>query len=100
MVIKFRILSTGTWLNLTSIKNLSYQSLFKILQITNQVAYVTRDYQAVLPIYEDLQKNRSDRTNKRQTLYDLQVLYYLANTYFRIKTLSFRLVILIQCIQI
>jgi hypothetical protein len=73
--------------NISITKNLSYQSLFKILQITNQVAYVTRDYQAVLPFIEDAcKKIEVTEQRKDKHLYDhLQVLYYLANTYFRIK---------------
>ena len=71
-------------------KNLSYQSLFKILQITNQVAYVTRDYQAILPFIEEAcQKIEATERIKDKYLTDhLQVLYYLANTYFRIKNFA------------
>lgn len=73
--------------NISITKNLSYQSLFKILQITNKVAYVTRDYYAFLPFIEDAcQKIETTDRTKEKHLYDhLQVLYYLANTYFRIK---------------
>lgn len=73
--------------NISITKNLSYQSLFKILQITNQVAYVTRDYQVFLPFIEDTcQKiEASERTKDKYLHEHLQVLYYLANTYFRIK---------------
>jgi hypothetical protein len=73
--------------NISITKNLSYQSLFKILQITNQVAYITRDYQTVLPFIEDsCKKIEATERTKDKHLYDhLQVLYYLANTYFRIK---------------
>ncbi|SDX46217.1 hypothetical protein [Flavobacterium degerlachei] len=73
--------------NISITKSLSYQSLFKILQITNQVAYVTRDYQAILPFIEDAcKKIEATERTKDKHLYDhLQVLYYLANTYFRIK---------------
>jgi hypothetical protein len=73
--------------NISITKNLSYQSLFKILQITNQVAYVTRDYQAFLPFIEEAcQKIEATKRAKDKHLYDhLQILYYLANTYFRIK---------------
>lgn len=73
--------------NISITKNLSYQSLFKILQITNQVAYVTRDYQVFLPFIEDAcQKIEATERIKDKYLYDhLQILYYLANTYFRIK---------------
>lgn len=73
--------------NISITKNLSYQSLFKILQITNQVAYLTRDYQAFLPFIENAcQKIETTEQAKDKYLYDhLQILYYLANTYFRVK---------------
>ena len=73
--------------NISITKNLSYQSLFKILQITNQVAYVTRDYHAFLRFVEDAcQKIEATERTKDKYLHDhLQILYYLANTYFRIK---------------
>lgn len=73
--------------NISITKNLSYQSLFKILQITNQVAYITRDYHAILPFIEDAcQKIEATERTKDKYLHDhLQILYYLANTYFRIK---------------
>lgn len=68
-------------------KNLSYQSLFKILQISNQVAHITRDFHAVLPFIEEAcQKIEATERTQDKHLYDhLQILYYLANTYFRIK---------------
>ena len=73
--------------NISINENLSYQSLFKILQISNQVAHVTRDYHAILPFIEDAcQKIEAFERVQEKHLYDhLQILYYLANTYFRIK---------------
>lgn len=73
--------------NISITNNLSYYSLFKILQITNQVAYVTRNYQAILPFIEEAcQKIEASERIKDKYLFEhLQILYYLANTYFRIK---------------
>jgi len=73
--------------NISITNSLSYQSLFKILQISNQVAHVTRDYHAVLPFVEDACKKikASEHTTDKYLYHHLQVLYYLANTYFRIK---------------
>lgn len=73
--------------NISITKNLSYQSLFKILQISNQVAHITRDFHAVLPFIEEAcQKIDASKRTQNKYLYDhLQVLYYLSNTYFRIK---------------
>lgn len=68
-------------------ENLSYQSLFKILQISNQVAHVTRNYHAILPFIENACKKieASEMAQDKHLFDHLQILYYLANTYFRIK---------------
>ena len=68
-------------------KNLSYQSLFKILQISNQIANVTRNYYDVLDFIEKARKKIevSERAQNEHLYYHLQILYYLSNTYFRIK---------------
>ena len=73
--------------NISISKNLSYQSLFKILQISNNVAHITRDYFAIFPFIEDAcQKIETSERSSSKHLFDhLQILYYLANTYFRIK---------------
>jgi len=73
--------------NISITKNLGYQSLFKILQICNQVAHVTRNYHAILAFVEAAcQKIETSERIKDKYLYEhLQVLYYLSNTYFRIK---------------
>ncbi|MEL4456024.1 hypothetical protein [Lutimonas vermicola] len=73
--------------NISITKHVSYPSLFKILQISNQVAYVTRNYYDILDFIEQARKkiDISERVQK-QHLYDhIQILYYLSNTYFRIK---------------
>lgn len=71
-------------------KNLSYQSLFKILQISNQVANVTRNYYDVLDFIEKARKKIevSERADSEHLYYHIQVLYYLSNTYFRIRKFS------------
>ena len=76
--------------NISITNNLSYQSLFKILKITNQVAYITRDYQAILPFIEEacLKIEATERTKDKYLHDHLQILYYLANTYFRIKNFA------------
>lgn len=73
--------------NISITENLSYQSLFKILQISNQVAHVTRNYLAILPFVEKACKliDTSERYSSKHLYDHLQILYYLANTYFRIK---------------
>ena len=71
-------------------KNLSYQSLFKILQISNQVANVTRNYYEMLAFIEKARKKIevSERAQNEHLHYHIQILYYLSNTYFRIKKFS------------
>ena len=73
--------------NISITKNLSYTSLLKILQISNQVAHATRDYYAVLQFIEDacLKIETSERIQDTHLHDHLQILYYLSNTYFRIK---------------
>ena len=73
--------------NISITKNLSYQSLFKILQISNQVANATRNYYDVLEFIEKARKKIevSERAENEHLYYHIQVLYYLSNTYFRIK---------------
>ena len=73
--------------NISITKNLTYQSLFKILQITNQVANVTRNYHANLDFIEKARKKIrvSERAQNEHLYYHIQILYYLSNTYFRIK---------------
>ena len=73
--------------NISITKNLSYQSLFKILQISNQVANVTRNYYDILEFIERARKNieNSENTLDEDLYYHIQILYYLSNTYFRIK---------------
>ncbi len=68
-------------------KNLSYQSLFKILQISNQVANVTRNYYDILNFIENARKqiDISEGVHHEDLYYHIQILYYLSNTYFRIK---------------
>ncbi len=73
--------------NISISKNLSYQSLFKILKISNQVANVTRNYHDILGFVEKARKKIeiSERVQDEHLYFHIQILYYLSNTYFRIK---------------
>lgn len=68
-------------------KNLSYQSLSKILQICNEIAHVTRDYYSTLDFIEHAcqEIDVSERIQDKHLSEHIQILYYLANTYFRIR---------------
>ena len=65
-------------------KNLSYQSLLKILQICGEVAHVTRDYFALLDFVKHAcqEINVSERIDDKHLFEHIQVLYYLANMHF------------------
>ena len=73
--------------NISISKNLSYQSLFKILQISNQVANITRNYHDILGFIEKARRkiDVSERVQDEHLYFHIQILYYLSNTYFRIK---------------
>ena len=69
-------------------QQVSHSSLLKILQICNQVANVTRNYYGILDFIEQV-RNKIDFSEKveNENLYDhIQILYYLSNTYFRIRS--------------
>ena len=68
-------------------KILSYQSLLKMMQIGNQVAHVTRDYHEILSFIEKACRKieTSERIQDKYLHEHLQILYYLSNTYFRVK---------------
>lgn len=68
-------------------ENLTYHSLFKILQISNKVANITRDYFAITEFVEQACEviEVSERIDDKHLHDHIQILYYLANTQFRIK---------------
>jgi hypothetical protein len=73
--------------NITVNEKLTYQSLYKILEISNKVANVSRDYHESLHFIESTYKQIrvSEEVKNKDLNYHIQVLYYMANTYFRIK---------------
>ncbi|AXT62829.1 hypothetical protein D1816_21615 [Aquimarina sp. AD10] len=66
-------------------KGLTFRSLFKILEITNTTAQVTRDYYTILPFVEEAYSQIDAKENlmDKQLFYHIQILYYVANAYFR-----------------
>ncbi|MDT0551869.1 hypothetical protein [Urechidicola vernalis] len=76
-----------TKFNISITSNLSYQSLFKIIEISNKVANLTRDYHTILEFVEEacLKIETSERIVDKYLNEHIQILYYLGNTYFRIK---------------
>lgn len=73
--------------NISVSRNLSYQSLFKLLQISNQVANISRNYYEILEFIEEARHKiaTSEQVRDEHLYYHIQILYYLANTYFRIR---------------
>ncbi len=70
--------------------DLTFRSLFKILEIANQTANVTRDFYSVLPFVEATynQIKAKEQFSKKHLFYHIQILYYVANSYFRNKNFT------------
>ncbi|WP_062055497.1 hypothetical protein [Aquimarina longa] len=68
-------------------QDLTFRSLFKILEITNKTAQVTREYHTILPFVEEtyLQIDIKENVIDKHLFYHIQILYYVANSYFRNK---------------
>ncbi|MBU2995909.1 hypothetical protein KO500_05670 [Cellulophaga baltica] len=71
-----------------SIENgLSYRSLFKIVEINNKAATITRNFYSILPFIEKVNKEieLKKKLSEKHLFYHIQILYYIANSYFRNK---------------
>lgn len=81
------ITNTLSKFGLSITQDFTFRSLFKILEITNKTAYVTRDYHTILPFVEDTYKQIENKENliDKHLFYHIQILYYVANSYFRNK---------------
>jgi tetratricopeptide (TPR) repeat protein len=81
------IKNTLSKFGLSITQDLTFRSLFKILEITNQTAYITRDYYAILPFVEEVYTQIDTKENviEKHLFYHIQILYYVANSYFRNK---------------
>lgn len=66
---------------------LSFRSLFKIVEITNKVSNVTRDFHSLLPFVEKIneQIELKESLSEKHLFYHIQILYFIANSYFRNK---------------
>ncbi|WP_271769842.1 hypothetical protein [Aquimarina algiphila] len=81
------IKNTLTKFGLSITQDLTFRSLFKILEITNQTAHITRDYYSILPFVEETYNQIDAKENliDKHSFYHIQILYYVANSYFRNK---------------
>ncbi len=68
-------------------KDLTFRSLFKILEITTKTAHVSRNYHAILPFVESTYKVILSQHTMihKQVFYHIYILYFVANSYFRNK---------------
>lgn len=66
-------------------QDISFRSLCRILEIANTIGYTTRSYATLLPfvleVYDLLKANENLLENQRSDY--IQVLYFVANVYFR-----------------
>lgn len=73
--------------NISVESGLSFRSLFKIVEIFNKVANETRDFHSLLPFVEKINKQieLKESLSEKHLFYHIQILYYIANSYFRNK---------------
>ncbi|GAA3519921.1 hypothetical protein GCM10022393_37670 [Aquimarina addita] len=66
---------------------LTFRSLYKILEINNQAANVTQNFYSILPFIEKVNKQleAKERHTEKHLFYQIQIIYYVANSYFRNK---------------
>ncbi len=65
--------------------HLSFRSLFKILEIGNKAANLLQDHHSLLPFVEKAYQQINTKTELSDThlFYHIQIIYYVANAYFR-----------------
>ncbi|WP_299187019.1 hypothetical protein [uncultured Aquimarina sp.] len=70
--------------------DLTFRSLFKILDITNRAANVTRNFYSLLSFVEKTyqQIESKEQLTDKHLFYHIQILYYVANSYFRNKNFT------------
>ncbi len=68
-------------------RDLTFRSLCKILEITNKTAHIARDYHTILPFVEEAYTQIDSKKDliDKHSFYHIQILYYVANSYFRNK---------------
>ncbi|MHA7058646.1 hypothetical protein ACWGOQ_0015585 [Aquimarina sp. M1] len=68
-------------------QDLTFRSLFKILEIANKAANVTRNFHSILSFVEKTyqQIESKEQLTHKHLFYHIQILYYVSNSYFRNK---------------
>lgn len=75
--------------NITIGNGLSYTSLLKIIEISNEVAKISRDYISIISFVEDTCEKLEQSSKPEKNLKEhIQLLYYLANFQFRNKNFN------------
>ncbi len=71
-------------------KDLTFRSLFKILEVTNKTAQVSRDYYSILAFVEEVytQISTKEEIINKHLFYHIQIIYYVANAHFRNKNFA------------
>lgn len=70
--------------------DITFRSLYKLLEIINQAANLTRNFYSVLSFVESTyqQIESKEQLTDKHLFYHIQILYYVANSYFRNKNFS------------
>ncbi|AXT52762.1 hypothetical protein D1818_18740 [Aquimarina sp. BL5] len=73
--------------DLSITNDLTFRSLFKILEIINQAANAARNFHSILSFVEETyqQIESKEQFTDKHLFYHIQILYYVANSYFRNK---------------
>ncbi|WP_298897422.1 hypothetical protein [uncultured Psychroserpens sp.] len=72
--------------NIDISKSLSFKSLYQLMTIVSLSAFVTNDYLKIEPFLIDTYKSiKHHKSNNKQLVYHIQVIYMIANTLFRNK---------------
>lgn len=66
---------------------LTFKSLFQLLELINTAAHLEHNYKDALPFIENTYHSLSQKKHQasKQRFYTIQVLYVMANTYFRLR---------------
>ncbi|MCD2260661.1 hypothetical protein [Psychroserpens luteolus] len=83
--------------NIDISESLSFKSLYQLMTIVSLSAFVTNDYLKIEPFLIDTYQNiQHHKSNNKQLVYHIQVIYMIANTLFRNKKFKESLVYLEQ----
>ncbi|WP_378178173.1 hypothetical protein [Aquimarina sp. SS2-1] len=76
--------------NISITEDLTFRSLFKILEIINQAANAARNFYSTLLFVEKTYKQieSKEQLTDKHLFYHIQILYYVANSYFRNKNFT------------